>query len=363
MTPLLTHAYAVILAGGRGERFWPLSTAACPKQFLTLFGGKTLLTHAVDRLTGLMPPERILIITSRDLVSRTRETVWNVPTENIIGEPMGRDTAAACALACALVSRRDPQGVVCILTADQLMADSETFRQILADSVAVAAAQEVIVTIGVQPTYPATGFGYIESADKLETGTATTFQRAVRFVEKPDATVAAEYVASGRYCWNAGMFIWRVTLMRLAIERHAPYIAELCQKAANTPSAGLDALLDAIYPALQKISVDFAIMEHLQNIVVARGSFGWDDVGTWSAVGNHIVPDDAGNVVVGSCEAMDATDNVVISAGRLTALLGVKNVVVVHAGDTTMVCHRDRVQDLKKLVQQVAKRPDGARYV
>ncbi|MEI8243798.1 MAG: sugar phosphate nucleotidyltransferase [bacterium] len=363
MTSSLNHAYAVIMAGGRGERFWPLSTAARPKQFLTLFGGKALLTQAVDRLAGLIPPERILVITSRDLVPATRDAAWNLPAENIIGEPLGRDTAAACALACALVTRRDPQGVVCILTADQLMADVATFRRILSDSVGVAASRDVIVTIGVEPTCPATGFGYIESAGKLETGTATVFQQALRFVEKPTAAVAAGYVADGRHCWNAGMFIWRVEVMRQAIAQHAPHLQDLCQKAAETPPAGLDSLLDAIYPPLPKISVDFAIMERLKNIVVARGSFGWDDVGTWAAVGNHIPSDPAGNVVVGACEAMDSAGNVVISEGRLTALLGVKNVVVVHAGDVTLVCDRDRVQDLKKLVQQVGKRADGAKYV
>ena len=363
MTPTLSHAYAVIMAGGRGERFWPLSTAAHPKQFLTLFGGRALLTQAVDRLRGVVPPERILVITSRDLVALTRQTAWNLPAENVIGEPMGRDTAAACALACALVAQRDPQGVACILTADQLMADEDAFRQILSDSVAVAAADDVIVTIGVQPDHPATGFGYIEAGAAMETGTVTAFQRAVRFVEKPCAAVAAEYLASGRYCWNAGMFIWRVDVMRQAIARHAPHLQELCTTAAATPPSGLDALLDQIYPPLQKISVDFAIMEHFPKIVVARGSFGWDDVGTWSAVGNHIPARADGNVVVGSCEAVDATGNVVISEGRLTALLGVQNVVVVHAGETTLVCDRDRVQDLKKLVQQVGKRPDGARFV
>jgi len=363
MTPSLNHAYAVIMAGGRGERFWPLSTAARPKQFLTLFGGKALLTQAVDRLSGLIPPERILIITSRDLVPATREAAWNLPVENIVGEPMGRDTAAACALACALVTQRDPQGVVCILTADQLMADEATFRQILADSVEVAMTRDAIVTIGIQPTYPATGFGYIEAAEQLQTGTVTRFQRARRFVEKPNAEVAAHYLAGRCHYWNAGMFIWRVAVMRQAIQQHAPHLLDLCVRAEATPSAGLDALLDAIYPALPKISVDFAIMEHVKDIVVARGSFGWDDVGTWAAVGNHIAADAAQNVVVGTCEAVDATNNVVISEGRLTALLGVKNVVVVHAGEVTMVCDRDRVQDLKKLVQQVGKRPDGAKYV
>ncbi len=362
--PALSHAYAVILAGGRGERFWPLSTAARPKQFLTLFGGKTLLSQAVERLAGLMPPERILVITSRDLVPVTRAAAPKLPPQNVIGEPMGRDTAAACALACGLVAHRDPQGgVACILTADQLMTDAATFRQILADSVAIAAARETIVTIGIQPTYPSTGFGYIEAGEALDTGSVTRFERARRFVEKPNAEVAARYVADGKHYWNAGMFIWRAAFMRQAIQQHAPHLLELCDKAATTPPAKLDALLDALYPPLPKISVDFAIMEKMSDIVVARGAFGWDDVGTWAAVGNHILANAAQNVVVGDCEAIDATDNVVISEGRLTALLGVKNVVVVHAGNVTLVCDRDRVQDLKKLVQQVGKRADGAKYV
>ncbi|MEI6211286.1 MAG: sugar phosphate nucleotidyltransferase [bacterium] len=363
MSPSNNHAYAVILAGGRGERFWPLSTAARPKQFLTLFGGKTLLAQAVDRLAGLIPPERILVITSRDLVDATRAAAANLPAANIVGEPVGRDTAAACALACALVTQRDPQGVVCILTADQLMADAVTFRQILADSVTVATAREVIVTIGIQPTYPSTGFGYIEAGENLKTTTPTTFQQAIRFVEKPDAAVAAGYLKGGRHYWNAGMFIWRVSVMQQAIEQHAPHLLELCRKAAATPPAQLDALLDAIYPPLPKISVDFAIMEHLSNIVMARGAFGWDDVGTWAAAANHLPADAAGNVVVGDCEAVDAADNVVISEGRLTAVLGLKNVVVVQTGNVTLVCDRDRVQDLKKLVQQVGRRADGAKYV
>ncbi|MFZ4395597.1 MAG: mannose-1-phosphate guanylyltransferase [Kiritimatiellia bacterium] len=363
MSPSNNHVYAVIMAGGRGERFWPLSTAARPKQFLTLFGGKTLLAQAVDRLAGLIPPERILVITSRDLVDATRAAASNLPAANIIGEPVGRDTAAACALACALVTQRDPQGVVCILTADQLMADVVTFRQILADSVAVATARAVIVTIGIQPTYPSTGFGYIEAGEKLESATPTTFHQAIRFVEKPDAAVAAGYLKGGRHYWNAGMFIWRVAVMQQAIEQHAPHLLELCRKAAAIPPAQLDALLETFYPPLPKISVDFAIMEHLSNIVMARGSFGWDDVGTWAAAANHLPADASGNVVVGDCEALDAADNVVISEGRLTAVLGLKNVVVVQAGNVTLVCDRDRVQDLKKLVQQVGRRADGARYV
>lgn len=363
MALVLSHAYAVILAGGRGERFWPLSTINRPKQFLSLFGGKSLLTQAVDRLQGVIPPERILIITSRALVAATREAAWNVPEGNVIGEPEGRDTAAACALACALVRRWDPEGVVCILTADQLMADVDGFRQTLADSIHVAARQEAIITIGIQPTFPATGFGYIEAGNPLETGTATSFLQARRFVEKPDAATAAQYMASGRHFWNAGMFIWRVGVMRQSLARHAPHLLAFADQVEAATSAEVDGVLAALYPALPRISVDFAIMEHADNIVMARGAFGWDDVGTWSAISNHVAPDGAGNVVLGICEAVDARDNVVVSTDRLTTLLGVRDLVVVQADKVTLVCAKNRVQDLKKLVQQVGRRPDGAGYV
>lgn len=357
------HAYAVIMAGGRGERFWPLSTAARPKQFLTLFGGRTLLEQAVTRLDGLVPPQRILVITSRDLVEASRAAAPALPAANVVGEPVGRDTAAACALACALVARRDPHGIVCILTADQLMGDTGIFQRTLEDSAALAGGRECIVTIGIRPTRPDTGFGYIEAAERLETGTPTVFHRAQRFVEKPDAPTAARYLAGGRHYWNAGMFVWSVATMRRALSRHAPHLLGLCQHVEAAPDAALDAMLETLYPPLPKISVDFCIMERADNIVMARGVFGWDDVGTWGAVANHVAPDRNGNVVVGDCAAVDASGNIVVGEGRLTALLGVRDLVVVHAGDATLVCHRDRAQDLKKLVQAVAGRRDGAKYV
>jgi mannose-1-phosphate guanylyltransferase len=227
----------------------------------------------------------------------------------------------------------------------------------------VAAREDAIVTIGIVPTFPSTGFGYIEAGEPLETGTATAFLRARRFVEKPDAATEARYVAEGRHFWNAGMFIWRAGVMRDALARHAPRLREFADKIEAAPLGAVDGILEAVYPTLPRISVDFAIMEKAERIIMARGAFGWDDVGTWAAVGNHLPADAAGNVIVGQCEAVEASDNVVISEGRLTALLGVRDLVVVHAANATLVCARDRVQDVKKVVQRVSQRPDGARYV
>jgi mannose-1-phosphate guanylyltransferase len=360
----MKHAYAVILAGGSGERFWPLSTKARPKQFISLFGGRPLLSLAVERLQGLIPNERIFIITADRLVENTAEAAWNVPRANIFGEPCKRDTAPAIAVACGLVRRRDPKGVVCILTADQLMNDAETFRQTLADAIQVARKDDSIVTIGIQPTAPATGFGYIETGDAVEMNTVTRFHQATRFVEKPDAYHAARYVERGTYFWNSGMFIWRTAVMQAALQQHAPDLAKLCDDIAGaaTPDE-VDEVMRRTYPSLRAISIDYAVMEHAQNIVMACGAFGWDDVGSWPALTGHFKADLAGNVVVGSCEPFESINNIVVSENRLTALIGVNGLVVVHSDTATLICPKERSEDVKKLLRRIAERPDGAKYV
>jgi len=360
----MKHAYAVILAGGSGERFWPLSTKDRPKQFISLFGGRPLLSLAVERLHGLIPSDRVYIITADRLVAATAEAAWNVPRANIVGEPCKRDTAPAIAVACGLVHRRDPEGVVCILTADQLMSDVETFRQTLSDAIRVAESDEVIVTMGIQPTYAATGFGYIETDVAIETRTVTLFNKAKRFVEKPDAYTAARYVESGRFYWNAGMFIWQTATMRKALAAHAPDLAQLCDAVveADSPEA-LDTLLRQIYPSLRAISVDYAVMEHAENLVMARGVFGWDDVGSWPSVAGHFSADLDGNVIIGSCEQMEAQNNIVVSENRLTALIGVRGLVVVHSDNATLICPKERAEDVKKLLRRVAARADGDKYM
>jgi len=360
----MKQAYAVILAGGSGERFWPLSTRNRPKQFISLFGGRPLLSLAVERLEGLIPPERIFIVTADRLVESTANAARNVPRANIVGEPCKRDTAPAIAVACGLVRRIDPEGVVCILTADQLMHDVETFRLTLADSITVADHNDVIVTMGIQPTYPATGFGYIETGDALDTRTVTPFNKAARFVEKPDAYTAARYVESGKYFWNAGMFIWKTGTMRQALAKHAPELSQLCDAvaAAETPQT-LDAVLRRIYPGLRAISVDYAVMEHADNIVMARGAFGWDDVGSWPSLVGHFSADSAGNVVVGVCEELESKNNIVVSENRLTALIGVSGLVVVQSDNATLICPKERAEEVKKLLKRISARPEGDKYV
>ena len=349
-----TGFFAVILSGGSGERFWPLSTSDRPKQFLSVFGGKSLIRQAVDRLKGLVPFERILVITAEMLVKATRRELPELPRANIVAEPCRRDTAAAVATACGVVERLGGEdAVAAILTADQLMRDVPAFRRVLADAARAAAATDDIVTMGVAPDYPATGFGYIQVGDSVPLRTKTVFHRAVRFVEKPDAKTAAKYLASGKYAWNAGMFVWKVATMKAALVARAPALAILEAAVADRKNR-VPAVLATLYPQLPRISIDYAVMEKVRNILVSRAAFGWDDVGTWSAADRHLATDARRNVVKGNVATLDVSDSVAISEGPHVAVLGVDGLVVVATKDSVLVAAKDRVQDLKKLLAKMS---------
>jgi mannose-1-phosphate guanylyltransferase len=353
---MLEKAYAVIMAGGRGERFWPLSTARRPKQLLALVGGKTLLAQAVDRLQGLLPVERVLVITSADLVEPTLLAAPALRRANVIGEPFGRDTAAACALGGALVEARCQDGVFCILTADQIMGDLDKFRATLRESLMLAAEADCIITIGIPPTGPSTAFGYIEAGEQLPSRGSVEFLKAKRFVEKPDRKTAQQYLASGKFFWNSGMFIWSVATLRRALAQHRPQLLPMADRMRE--QAGKPGFAEALreeYGRLEKISVDYAIMEKADNMVMVKGAFAWDDVGSWTALANHVAADESGNTILGKCEALDSRGNVVVSQSRLTALIGVQDLVVVQAEGVTLVCPKNRAEEVKRLVQHMQK--------
>lgn len=324
--------YAAILSGGSGERFWPLSTPEHPKQFLTVFGGKSLLRQSVDRLKGLVPPERILIVTAKSLAKATYRELPEIPRRNILLEPCRRDTAAAVATACTAVERMGGEdAVVAVLTADHLMGDVGAFRRVLSVSADAAAKSEDIVTMGVKPTYPATGFGYIRVGRPCGDGVC----RAERFVEKPDLATAKRYVRSGKYVWNAGMFVWKVSTLKGALAAHAPHLVGISPKD---------------YGRLPKISFDYAVMEKARNVLVTSGDFGWDDVGTWTSAGRHLRQMGSGNAVLGDVTFLDCEGTVAVAEGAKVAALGVKDLVVVTTKDAVLVASKDRVQDLKKLL-------------
>ncbi|MGE4490231.1 MAG: mannose-1-phosphate guanylyltransferase [Kiritimatiellales bacterium] len=346
--------YAVIMAGGKGERFWPLSTSKHPKQLLALVGDKPLIVQAVDRLDGLIPPENVFVVTNADLVEATRKAAPMLPPENIVGEPIGRDTAAAVACGGALVAAKDPGAVFAVLTADQVMGDLDVFRATLRGGMDLAEQNEILVTIGIQPTFPSTGFGYIESGDDFQTLENVQFKKAVRFVEKPDAETAQGYLETGKFFWNSGMFIWSVPTLGKAFAAHCPVMKTLMDELTDYARRGeIFQGLEKIYPTLGKISVDYALMEKADNIVMACGTFFWDDVGSWPALEGHFPKDESGNTLIGSCEQIDSSGNIIYSKDRLTAVIGAENLVVVQADGVTLVCPKDRAQDIKKMVSML----------
>lgn len=347
-------AYGIILAGGNGERFWPISTTERPKQFVDLFEGKPLIRHAVDRLEGLIPPERILVITAERFVNLTREVLPMIPEENIIGEPCRRDTAAAVAVAVGLVKKLGGADAVgCILTADHIMTPIEAFRATLKDAIEAASRSDAIVTMGIVPTAPETGYGYIQVANAAgDTIGETVFCPVARFVEKPDLKTAESYLASGGYYWNSGMFVWKVATMAEAFVRHAPDIAGLIDAVASEKST--QAVLGETYPTTRAISVDFAVMEKAEKILVARCSFTWNDVGNWLSLPTFFAADQAGNTRLGRTVALETTGSIIVSDDtHPVAVLGLDNVVVVQTTNGTLVCAKDRVQEIKKLIKEL----------
>ena len=356
--PLNVPLYAVILAGGKGERFWPLSTSHRPKQFLTLFGNRSLLAQAVDRLDGLVPPERIFVVTNAAFLTTAREAAPMLPQDHIIGEPVGRYTAPAIALACARVQAECPEAVFAVLTADHVIGGLDRFRATLREGARLASEQNALVTIGIPPTFPSTGFGYIEAGKEVASRDGISFLKACRFVEKPAAPVAEGYVASGRFLWNAGMFIWSCQSLMENLSTHQPELAAWVKRLlpiVQYPEV-LQPVLEREYPSLKKISIDYALMEKAQNIIVARAPFPWDDVGSWIALASHIPADENGNTVAGNAVLSEAAGNIVYAqSGRPVAMLGVKDMIVVEADGVTMICPKDRAADLKKLVEAARK--------
>src|SRR5438105_4124329 len=276
--------FVIIMAGGKGERFWPVSREKTPKQLLSLLGGRSFLQQAVDRVLPLVPFKNVLIITNEAQAGEVRKQLPKVPRANVIAEPVGRDTCAAVTLGAALVGARSTTGVMAVLPADHVIPEEKKFQQVLADAFDLASRGQAIITLGIKPTEPATGYGYIRVGEALPPphgvkSYKTTFFRAEQFVEKPDFDKALEYVGSGQYRWNAGMFIWSFVTITEGLQKHQPEMYEACQrwfKVGNKP-AKLNRILAREYPDIKKISIDYALMEHAQNVLVADGSFEWDD--------------------------------------------------------------------------------------
>lgn len=357
----MSNRYVVIMAGGRGERFWPQSRLRRPKHLQPIVGSTSMLAQTVDRLSGLVPPSNIFVITNREQREAVVEECPTLLPEQIVGEPVGRDTAAAVVLATMLIKERDPEGVFAILPADHVVHNARGFCKVLKSAFGVAEKEPVLITIGIKPTEAATGYGYIECGPvRFETKDGRPVFHVERFVEKPDKSTAQKYVDSGNYFWNAGMFVWSVPAIEQAFKAHAQAHHDVLSKMYTKLNEGerLGPILDRHYPGIEKISIDYAIMEKAKDVVVIESEFDWDDVGEWPAVARHSDPDEFGNVIRGDVVLDGAKGNIVVSpTGHLTALLGVDDLIVVQTADATLICPKDQAQSIKKLVQKVADVP------
>lgn len=361
----MSARYVVIMAGGRGERFWPASRQTTPKHLLPIVGETPMLTQTVERVLGVAPKENIFVITTQAQLAGVRAACPQLPADNIVAEPMGRDTAAATGLAMLLVQQRDPQAAFAMLPADHVIRDVREYQSLLNTAFAAAESADVLVTLGIKPTEPATGFGYIEQAGPWKNIAGREVMAVKRFVEKPDLVTAQSYLATGRYFWNAGMFVWRVPVVEAGFRQHAPDLhAGLVAIGAAAAKDGWAAALAAGYPGLKKISVDYALMEKSTNVVVVPATFDWDDVGAWPAVANHFPKDGAGNVLRGLAMVEGGANNIVVSRdGHLTAVVGASDLVVVSTPDATLVCPKDKAQDIKALLKRLEAEPDKRRFL
>ena len=351
--------YAVVMAGGRGARFWPLGRRNRPKQLLKLTGEKTMLEDTVQRLFPLFSPERILIVTSEAYIDEARRLL-PIPPENVVGEPAGRDTAPCVALALGELKRRgaSDDAVMTVLPADHLISPAAEFQKQLLGAMEFARRRDVLMTLGVNPTFPATGYGYICCGNELEPG----FRAVERFVEKPPKAEAERYLAQGGYLWNSGIFVWKLATLHAALDEFVPDLGEFARKLAAAPDA--ETFLAAEFPKLTASPIDRSVMEKARNTAVSPVRFEWDDLGSWSSLCARLPKGEDGNAGRGSRIMLDSRGNLVITdAEHLVGAIGVENLAIIHTADATLICPLDQDQRIKELLEKISAIPGGEKLM
>ncbi len=354
------NVYAVIMAGGVGSRFWPRSRERTPKQLMEIAGERTMIQSTVDRLKNFVPAKNIFVVTNKLQKHAIAKQLPSVPSENIIVEPIGRNTAPCIGLAAMFVRRLDPNGVMVVLPADHLILDEQEFLRVLGVAVGIAHEQSSLITIGIQPTHPETGYGYIQvfEDDRAKNGSLPPGVFKVKtFAEKPNLSTAQKFVESGDFYWNSGMFIWRADVILKEIKHSLPELSAHLE--GLEPSLGttlLEQSLEHAYGLIRGISIDYGVMEKATGVFVIRGEFGWSDVGSWDEVYRLSPKDDHGNFAHGKVISFDTKNSYIHTDDKLVATVGVEDLIIINTPDALLVCKRGSSQDVKEIVDHLRRK-------
>jgi len=355
----MAHTFAVIMAGGVGSRFWPKSTERNPKQLLEIFGTGTMIQNTVARVQPMIPSVNTIIVTNALHYEEVVKQLPFIPRENILPEPVGRNTAPCIGLAASMIERLDPEGVMIVLPADHLIHDETEFRRILALAVDVAERTEGLLTIGIQPTHPETGYGYIQYSAE-ETDAVFKNEEVFRvktFAEKPNLETAERFLKSGDFLWNSGMFVWKASAILKEIKIHLPELyeqLELLKPAMQ--SQEFKNTLEQVYGRIRSISIDYGVMEKAGNAYVVKGDFGWSDVGSWDEVVRLSPKDDQGNSIKGLAVTRNSGNNYIDAGSRIVAAVGVDDLIIISTGDAVLICRKGQSQDVKEIVDFIRRK-------
>lgn len=354
--------HVVVMAGGSGTRFWPKSRRHRPKQLLTLHGASSMLRQTVDRVAPLVPPERVWVVTGADQAEAVRAQLPHVPAENVIAEPCPRDTSACVGLAAHQLLKVDPDATMLLLPADHVIEPASIFlRTVEAAAEVVESEPEAFIVFGVRPTRPETGYGYIERDELLGQPHGVAMHAVSRFREKPDRATAEAFLSSGRFVWNAGIFVWRADTILAALRTHQPMLWEALERVGQ--ALGTEAEAQAIeleYPTMDRLPIDKAVLEKAGNLRVLEVTYDWNDVGDWRALTTLLTTDSEGNAVQGSTHLVDTRDCIIVSDEGLITTLGVEGLVIVQSGGATLVARRDQLDKLKGLVEGLERAGHGS---